>query len=130
MMFVNFQLYFSCNVLLSSCFQTRHNGDLGNLNVTKDGSISFSDSVIQLTGQYSIVGRTLVLHAGTDDYGMNGTSSDSAITGNAGARFACGIIGVVSDFNQQAQGAGTTLMNNFKIFNLIALFVLAKNIFV
>jgi len=111
---------------------TRHNGDLGNINVTSNGRVDFSDSLtnnhIQLTGPHSIVGRTLVLHAGTDDYGLNGSSSESSITGNAGARYACGIIGVVSDFNQL--GSAETLSNNFKIYTLIAIFAVVKNFFV
>jgi len=110
---------------------TRHNGDLGNVNFTKGNSIqvSFSDSVIQLTGDYSILGRTLVLHAGTDDYGMDGTNNESALTGDAGARFACGIIGNVNNFNQLRCGADK-LTNSFRVFAMIAIFVCFKTIFV
>jgi len=112
---------------------TRHIGDLGNINATTDGKIDFSDffdNGIQLTGPHSIIGRALVLHAGTDDYGLNGTNPDSAATGDAGARFGCGIIGVVSDFNQQGSSGKETLTNNFKILTWITFFVVVKNILI
>ncbi|KZP01358.1 superoxide dismutase Cu-Zn, partial [Calocera viscosa TUFC12733] len=74
--------------------ETRHVGDLGN--VSTDGSgkatISITDSHLSLTGPLSIVGRTVVIHAGTDDLGKGG-HADSLTTGNAGGRSACGVIG-------------------------------------
>ena len=39
----------------------------------------------------SIMGRAIVVHAGTDDMGEGG-DAESKKTGNAGARVACGVI--------------------------------------
>jgi len=110
---------------------TRHVGDLGNINRTNDGSanVDFWDSIIKLTGPYSIVGRSLVIHTGSDDYGMNGLSADSRVTGNAGERWACGIVGVVSDFNQQGGSSSESVTNNVKLFTLITVFVCLRNVF-
>lgn len=71
-----------------------HVGDLGNIIVDKKGKV---DCVIQakqvrLTGKYSVIGRSIVIHQKEDDLG-NGNDEESLITGNAGKRIACGIIG-------------------------------------
>ncbi|KAI0270052.1 superoxide dismutase [Gloeopeniophorella convolvens] len=73
----------------------RHVGDLGNIQSDEDGIAKFTltDSKISLNGPLSIVGRSVVLHAGTDDLGR-GNNEESLKTGNAGARAACGVIGV------------------------------------
>ncbi|KAH9983331.1 superoxide dismutase [Russula compacta] len=72
----------------------RHVGDLGNIQSDATGTASFTltDNLISLNGPLSIVGRTVVVHAGTDDLGLGG-NEESLKTGNAGARAACGIIG-------------------------------------
>lgn len=58
--------------------------------------INVNDNRMQLTpGRNDIVGRTVVVHERADDFGQGG-NSDSLITGNAGARLACGIIGVAT----------------------------------
>ncbi|KAJ7078627.1 superoxide dismutase [Mycena crocata] len=73
----------------------RHVGDLGNIETDSLGSASFKfeDRLISLNGPLSIVGRAVVLHAGTDDLGR-GDNAESLKTGNAGARAACGVIGL------------------------------------
>ena len=73
----------------------RHVGDLRN-NVTSDfeGKVveEFSDELVTLYGPYSVFGRTLVIHSGIDDLGL-GDNRESLITGNAGDRIACAVIG-------------------------------------
>ncbi len=65
----------------------RHDGDLGNIDAGPDGTAHFEwvDPVMELTGENSIVGRSVIVHAAPDDL----TSQPS---GNAGARLACGTI--------------------------------------
>ena len=73
----------------------RHVGDLGNLITDANGcaQYSFEDKVIKLRGSKSnIIGRGLIIHAGEDDCGM-GDNAESKITGNAGKRIACSVIG-------------------------------------
>ncbi|KIJ64510.1 hypothetical protein HYDPIDRAFT_28450 [Hydnomerulius pinastri MD-312] len=74
----------------------RHVGDLGNIVSDEYGtaSLSFTDDIISLNGPLSIVGRAVVVHAGTDDLGR-GDNEDSLKTGNAGGRAACGVIGLL-----------------------------------
>ncbi|KAI0671002.1 superoxide dismutase [Trametes maxima] len=73
----------------------RHVGDLGNIESDSKGvaSFSFEDELISLNGPLSIVGRAVVVHAGTDDLGRGG-DDESLKTGNAGARAACGVVGL------------------------------------
>jgi len=75
----------------------RHVGDLGNYKTDDSGNAkgSVSDSHIKLIGETSVLGRTLVVHAGTDDLGKGG-HAESKKTGNAGARPACGVIGIAN----------------------------------
>lgn len=77
--------------------EVRHIGDLGNIEAGPNGVavIDFEDKIISLTGPYSILGRGVVLHSDKDDFGK-GSFNDSAITGHAGSRIACGVIGLVS----------------------------------
>uniref|UniRef100_W0FW16 Superoxide dismutase [Cu-Zn] n=1 Tax=Cucurbita moschata TaxID=3662 RepID=W0FW16_CUCMO len=75
--------------------ENRHAGDLGNITVGEDGKASFTitDNQIPLSGPNSIIGRAVVVHADPDDLGKGGHEL-SLSTGNAGARVACGIIGL------------------------------------
>ncbi|KAF2748086.1 copper/zinc binding superoxide dismutase [Sporormia fimetaria CBS 119925] len=77
--------------------EERHVGDLGNLKTDGQGNAQGSkqDKLIQLIGPNSVIGRTVVIHAGTDDLGRGG-HEESKKTGNAGARPACGVIGIAA----------------------------------
>ena len=67
----------------------RHAGDLGNLIADERGKAHLEriDSVISIGGQNSIIGHGLIIHAAADDMATQPT-------GNAGARVACGVIGI------------------------------------
>lgn len=67
----------------------RHVGDLGNIVADADGNatLSMTDTVISFHGKHSIIGRGIIVHAGEDDL-------TSQPTGAAGARVACGVIGI------------------------------------
>jgi len=71
-----------------------HVGDLGNIEVNQKGKVNciIKAKRIKLKGKNSIIGRSVVIHQKEDDCGK-GTNKDSLITGNAGKRIACGIIG-------------------------------------
>ncbi|EGC29159.1 hypothetical protein DICPUDRAFT_93197 [Dictyostelium purpureum] len=78
----------------SPCDTDRHVGDLGNIEATGGATKgTITDSVISLCGKNSIIGRTMIVHADEDDLGKGG-HDDSKTTGHAGARLACGVIGV------------------------------------
>ena len=51
------------------------------------------DTLISLSGERSVIGRTMVIHADVDDLGVGGHEL-SKTTGNAGGRLACGVIGL------------------------------------
>jgi Cu-Zn family superoxide dismutase len=73
----------------------RHVGDLGNLIANNQGiaQYRFVDHFIRLNGTKSnIIGRGLIIHEDEDDLGMGGNEA-SLITGNAGKRIACAVIG-------------------------------------
>ncbi len=78
--------------------EERHAGDLGNVTADASGSVDATlvDTVLALSGQCSVLGRSVVLHADADDLGTGGFP-DSKTTGHAGARVACGVIGLAAD---------------------------------
>lgn len=73
-----------------------HAGDLGNIFVNEEGisKFLFQTNKIQLFGNVndSIIGRSIVIHKDMDDCGKGG-HEDSLITGHAGARLDCAVIG-------------------------------------
>lgn len=75
----------------------RHVGDLGNFKTDGQGNAKgqITDSQVKLIGEHSVLGRTIVVHAGTDDLGKGG-NEESKKTGNAGPRPACGVIGIAN----------------------------------
>ena len=74
----------------------RHAGDLGNIishNSKSTGTITVNNLSCNPKSKYSIVGRMIIIHQDPDDLGK-GDNEESKITGNAGERIACGIIGL------------------------------------
>ena len=74
----------------------RHVGDLGNIVGDKSGRcrMTFTDNVIKLRGtKANIIGRGLIIHQDEDDCGLGGDKM-SLVTGNAGKRIACAVIGI------------------------------------
>lgn len=67
----------------------RHGGDLGNLFADQNGdaNLEYIDSHIQLSGENSIIGRSIIVHEKEDDL-------ETQPTGGAGARIAQGVIGI------------------------------------
>jgi len=67
----------------------RHVGDLGNLVADENGIAHYerTDTFISFEGKHSIIGRGIIVHVGEDDL-------TSQPTGAAGARVACGVIGI------------------------------------
>ena len=66
---------------------SRHLGDLGNIDST---NFEFSDSLISLQGQTSIIDRTCAIHLNEDDLGLG--EGESATNGNSGEVVTCGLI--------------------------------------
>jgi Cu-Zn family superoxide dismutase len=70
---------------------------LGNISVEKDNDEIYfeinNNELLSLNGEYSILGRSVIIHEDEDDLGK-GNHKDSLITGNSGKRIACGVIGI------------------------------------
>ena len=69
--------------------EQRHVGDLGNITAGEDGkvNVTLKDKLVRLHGPHSIIGRSVIVHEKADDL-----KTDPA--GNAGARIACGVVGI------------------------------------
>ena len=79
------------NVITKGFFGS-HAGDLGNIEISKDGTGSLNVTIPPLSlsgGAFNLAGRAVVLHEKEDDFGQP--------TGNAGARIGCGTITIVAD---------------------------------
>jgi superoxide dismutase, Cu-Zn family len=71
--------------------ETRHAGDLGNVQADSEGKAHYEITVSNLSilgRKNPILGRAVIVHAKPDDGGQP--------VGNAGARIACGVIGVAN----------------------------------
>ena len=67
----------------------RHAGDFGNIKADASGNATYKriDKMIKLNGPDSIIGRSVIVHAGRDDL-------KTQPSGDAGARVGCGAIGI------------------------------------
>jgi superoxide dismutase, Cu-Zn family len=66
----------------------RHNGDLGNIEIGKDGKghLEIVDDLVTVKpGPTSVVGKSVIFHEQTDDL-------KTQPTGNSGTRLGCGVI--------------------------------------
>ncbi|NUO82963.1 superoxide dismutase family protein [candidate division KSB1 bacterium] len=72
--------------------EKRHVGDLGNVTANAEGKVQldYVDQHLAFAGPNSILGRGLILHAQPDDL-------KTQPTGAAGARIACGVIGIAKE---------------------------------
>ena len=68
---------------------------MGNVVTTAEDVTEFkiTDSIMTLVGPESIIGRCCVIH---EDLGKGGVEL-SKTTGNAGARLACGVVGIANN---------------------------------
>jgi superoxide dismutase, Cu-Zn family len=71
--------------------ERRHIGDFGNIEADDSGNARYDrvDAHVTFEGPHSVLGRGLIVHADPDDL-------TSQPTGAAGARLACGVIGVAA----------------------------------
>jgi superoxide dismutase, Cu-Zn family len=67
----------------------KHEGDIGNITADSSGiaSLEWTDKSLSFDGVNSIIGHSVIIHAKEDDL-------KTQPTGNAGARVACGVIGI------------------------------------
>jgi len=87
--------------------EERHVGDLGNIVGGEDGVAKgeIVDRLVKLEGEFTVIGRSMMVHADPDDLGRGDNSEPgvngktSKTTGNAGARIACGEIKWVQDLS-------------------------------
>ena len=78
----------------------RHLGDLGNIRAHENGEVyaTLNEVDLELFGEDGIVGRSVIVHADRDDLGKGrgAKRKESLLTGNAGKRLLCGVIGVAN----------------------------------
>ena len=85
---------------LDSPSTKRHLGDLGNIK-SKNGKAKgtlYAPHLRIMNAKTAVLGRMIVIHENKDDLGL-GTGAlrkESLLTGNAGKRLACGIIGLTN----------------------------------
>ena len=89
-----------------------------------DGTFSFLNYQVYLYGDYSVIGRSCVLHKKRDDLGMAGTN-ESLTNGNSGARISCEAIVNTSKvsvpFDSNSFSASTsTAKSAYAIINAIS----------
>ncbi len=83
----------------------RHAGDFGNIEIAEGaGHLEIESQLVSVTeGPISVIGKAVVLHAGTDD-------CVAQPTGDAGARLACGVImpgdGMMSEGEEGMESEG------------------------
>mmetsp|Transcript_3348 Transcript_3348/g.2799 ORF Transcript_3348/g.2799 Transcript_3348/m.2799 type:complete len:122 (+) Transcript_3348:321-686(+) len=67
-----------------------HVGDLGNIFAGQDGNAvqTITSHTLELSGQFTVIGRSLVIHRDEDDLGC-GHDDESLANGNSGPRIAC-----------------------------------------
>ncbi|HEX5168882.1 MAG TPA: superoxide dismutase family protein [Cyclobacteriaceae bacterium] len=67
----------------------RHEGDMGNIEADASGKahLEYIDKNLSFSGAHSILGHAVIIHQNEDDL-------KTQPTGNAGARVACGVIGI------------------------------------
>ncbi|XP_055357500.1 superoxide dismutase [Cu-Zn]-like [Paramacrobiotus metropolitanus] len=63
--------------------------------------INVNTEAFTLNGDFSIIGRSLVVHADMDALGQ-GKASDSKVNGHPRVRLACGVIGITGDILNSA----------------------------
>jgi len=76
-----------------------HNGDLGNIEIGADGKGTLKIETDMLTvtpGPNSVVGKAVIFHEKADDL-------KTQPTGNAGARYGCGVVALTPTGNANAQ---------------------------
>jgi len=101
--------------------EVRHVGDLGNVAISAEGAVSamMEDAMVKLSGDTSVIGRSFVIHEGTDDLGLI-NSTASRTTGDAGSRLACCVI-------EDVTCAAHVIKTSGLLAALLVVFALLKN---
>ena len=59
-------------------------------------NVAIRDNLVKLIGPFSVIGRSLVLFSGEDDFGKGGHAL-SLLNGNKGRSIAAGVLGIATD---------------------------------